>query len=97
MSVCVLVVKLDESLSKQPHSPGNSAEEGCNTLKECIISTAEAVVGRGKRKHQRAVKHAVDEAKERWILRVAREAESARRDGKRIWMSIRQLQMAYAG
>ena len=27
--------KLDESLSEQPHSPGNSAEEGWNTLKEC--------------------------------------------------------------
>ena len=129
--------KLDESLSEQPHSPGNSAEEGWNTLKECTISTAEAVVGRGKkkqpdwfsdgadtllpllsakehahnrvlqvnsitnrkefRKHQRAVKRAVDEAKERWILRVEREAESARKDGKQRWMNIRQLQMAYAG
>ena len=42
------------------------------------------------------MKRSVDEAKERWILRVSREAESARKDGKQRWMSIRQLQMAYA-
>ena len=39
----------------------------------------------------------MDEAKEEWISRVAREAESARRDGKHRWASIRKLQMAHAG
>ena len=37
------------------------------------------------RKHQRAVKKAVDEAKEEWIGKVTREAELARRDWKQRW------------
>ena len=49
------------------------------------------------RRRQGALKKAVDEAKEEWISRVMREAECARRDGKRRWASIRKLQMAYAG
>ena len=43
------------------------------------------------------MKPAVDEAKGRWILRVAREAKSEREDEKQRWMSIKQLQMAFAG
>ena len=41
------------------------------------------------RKQRRAVKPAVDEAKGRWILRVAREAESETEDEKQRWMSIK--------
>ena len=49
------------------------------------------------RKHQRFVKCVVDAAKEKWILKVATDAEKARRDGRQRWTSIRQLQMTYAG
>ena len=48
------------------------------------------------RQHQRIVKKAVDEAKEAWISRVTREAETARKNGKQRWTSIRKLQMAHA-
>ena len=43
------------------------------------------------------MKHAVGCAKERWILRIAREAEAAKKDGRQRWHSIRKLQMGYAG
>ena len=49
------------------------------------------------RKHQRAVKHAVDAAKEEWISKVSGEAEKARKDGRQRWMYVRQLQMAFRG
>ena len=49
------------------------------------------------RRQQRALKKAVDEAKEEWIGRVMRGAECAWRDGKQRWASIRKLQMAHAG
>ena len=45
------------------------------------------------RRHQRVVKNAVDEAKEKWISRVIGEAECSVKDGKHRWMCIRKLQM----
>ena len=47
------------------------------------------------RKHQRAVKHAVDAAKEEWISRVSGEVEKTRKDGRQRWMDVTQLQMAF--
>ena len=49
------------------------------------------------RKHQTAVKHAVDAAKEEWISTLSGEAEKARKDGCQRWMNVRQLQMAFRG
>ena len=49
------------------------------------------------RKHQRAVKHAVDVAKEEWISTVSGEVEKARKDGRQRCMYVRQLQMAFRG
>ena len=49
------------------------------------------------RRHQRKVKVAVDNAKEEWICRVAREGEAAKKDGCTRWKSIRKLQLAHAG
>ena len=47
--------------------------------------------------HQRKVKIAVDNAKEEWICRIAKEGEAAREDGCTRWKSIRKLQLAHAG
>lgn len=41
---------LEEHLHDQPHRPDHSLEHNWNTLKNCIVSMAEAVVGRGKKK-----------------------------------------------
>ena len=49
------------------------------------------------RRHQRKVKVAVDNAKEEWICRVAKEGEAAKKDGCTRWKSIRKLQQAHAG
>ena len=49
------------------------------------------------RRQQRIVKRAVDEAKEEWICRVAKEAEAAAKDGCTRWDRVRRLQRAYAG
>ena len=49
------------------------------------------------RRQQRIVKRAVDEAKEEWICRVAKEAETAAKDGCTRWDRVRRLQRAYAG
>ena len=43
------------------------------------------------RRHQRKVKVAVDNAKEEWICRVAKEGEAAKKDGCTRWKSIRKL------
>ena len=43
------------------------------------------------------MKRAVDCAKESWILRIARKAERAKKDGSQRWKSIRQLQMGLSG
>ena len=48
-------------------------------------------------KHQRAVKHAVNAAKEEWISKLSGEAEKARKDGRQRWMGVRQLQMMFRG
>ena len=51
-----------------------------------------------RRKHQRAVKFAVVEAKEDWILRrVAMKVKQAKKDGRQRWQGVKQLQMAFAG
>ena len=129
--------ELDKCLGDHPHVLECPAQQNWNTLKCCIVSAAEAVLGRGKkrqpdwfiqaadmlqpllqakqrahnkmlhtnsttnkrefRRHQRAVKHAVDSAKEKWICKVAEEAERAKTDGRTRWASIRHLQMTYAG
>ena len=46
---------------------------------------------------QRAVKTAVDEAKERWICRIACDAEKSKKDGRTRWQRIRKLQMVHVG
>ena len=49
------------------------------------------------RRYQSKVKVAVDNAKEEWICRVAKEREAAKKDGCTRWKSIRKLQLAHAG
>ena len=61
-----------------------------------VLHTNTIANRREYRKHQRIVKHAVDCAKESWILRIAHEAERAKKDGRQSWLSIQQLQMGYA-
>ena len=48
------------------------------------------------RRHLRRVKVAVDNTKEEWICRVAKEGEAARKDGGTRWKSITKLQLAHA-
>ena len=55
------------------------------------------VAKREFRRQQRRVKLAVDNAKEEWICKAAGDAESAKKDGRKRWMCIRQLQMTYRG
>ena len=43
------------------------------------------------------MKYVVDAAKERWICKVAEEAERLKTDSRGRWTSIQQLQMTYAG
>ena len=52
---------------------------------------------RAFRRQQRMVNAAVDEAKEEWVRRLAKDAERAKKDGKQRWKSIRQLQATFAG
>ena len=49
------------------------------------------------RRCQRAVKQAVDKAREEWICRVAKEAEAAVKDGHTRWENIRALQQTHRG
>lgn len=49
------------------------------------------------RRQQRTVKRAVDKAKEEWIRKVARECETAAKDGRTRWNNIRRLQQVHAG
>ena len=49
------------------------------------------------RRRQRAVKQAVDKAREEWICRVAKEAENAVKDGRTRWENIRTLQQTHRG
>ena len=43
------------------------------------------------------VKAAVDEAKEEWVRRLAKDAERAKKDGKQRWKGFRQLQVFFLG
>ena len=128
---------LEKSLQNRPHCSERSAEENWIAIKSSIVSTAEKVIGRGRRKqpewfeetadvleplikakneayavcltdnspdkkrlfrqHQRAVKKAVDKAKEQWVCRVAMEGEAAAKDGQARWRCIRRLQRAHTG
>ena len=47
---CTYQQNLDQQLCEQPHTPGRSAEHNWSSMKRCIGSAAEAVVGRGKKK-----------------------------------------------
>ena len=49
------------------------------------------------RQHQRAVKKAIDKAREEWICRVATLGEKATKDGQTRWKCIRMLQQAHSG
>ena len=49
------------------------------------------------RRYQSKVKVAVDNAKEEWICRVAKEREAEKKDDCTRWKSIRKLQLAHAG
>lgn len=62
-----------------------------------FLSTNSIADKRVFRRHQRIVKNAVDAAKQGCICNIAREAEKAKKDSRRRWISTRQLQMTYAG
>ena len=49
------------------------------------------------RRHHRKVKVAVDNAKEEWACRVAKEKDAARKDGCTKWKSNGKLQLAHSG
>lgn len=66
----------------------------CTT--RCYTQTA-LQTGKSSRDTKRIVKYAVDAAKERWICKVAEEAERLKTDSRSRWTSIQQLQMTYAG
>ena len=81
--VCVCVCGLLLEAKRQAHNR--------------VLHTNSITSRREFQRHQRIVKLAVDDAKEGWILGVARKAESAKKDGRQRWKSIRQLQMGLAG
>ena len=49
------------------------------------------------RKAQRVVAKAVKQAKDKWVVSVANEAEDAKKDGRVRWKCIRKLQSAHVG
>lgn len=48
------------------------------------------------RRHKRAVKVAVNAAKEDWVANVAKLAEKAAKDGQTQWRNLGKLQMAHS-
>ena len=52
---------------------------------------------RAFRKVQRVVAKAVKQAKDKWVVSVANEAEDAKKDGRVRWKCIRKLQSAHVG
>ena len=49
------------------------------------------------RGHQKRMKTPLDNAREKWICKTAREGEGSAKDGHMRWSCIPKLQMAYAG
>ena len=71
--------------------------EAKNASQKRMLQTNSTADRKAFRRCQRAVKAAVDEAKEKWMCRIASDAEKAIKDGRTRWQSIRKLQTAHAG
>ena len=61
-----------------------------------MLRTNSRAVRKEFRLQQRMVKREVDKIREEWIKRVAMEGETAMKDGRTRWESIRKLQQADA-
>jgi len=68
-----------------------------NACRERLLQNDVPSVRREFCRCQRAVKAAVDRAREGWILKVSNEAETAMKRGSVQWDCIKELQIVYCG